>query len=139
MVRRIAILMAAIMGLSSIATAQELTVSGSVTDQTGYPLEGATILVRGTPDGTVTDAEGNYKIRADEHAEIVVSYLGYLSQVKPVNGRSRIDFVLDEDSNYLDDVIVVAYGTVSADDFTGSAAQVKGEEIAKASKESIDK
>ena len=131
--------MAAIMGLSSIATAQELTVSGSVTDQTGYPLEGATILVRGTPDGTVTDAEGNYKIRADEHAEIVVSYLGYLSQVKPVNGRSRIDFVLDEDSNYLDDVIVVAYGTVSADDFTGSAAQVKGEEIAKASKESIDK
>ena len=139
MVRRIAILMAAIMGLSSIATAQELTVSGSVTDQTGYPLEGATILVRGTPDGTVTDAEGNYKIRADEHAEIVVSYLGYLSQVKPVNGRVRIDFILEEDSNYLDDVIVVAYGTVSADDFTGSAAQVKGEEIAKASKESIDK
>lgn len=139
MVRKIAIMMAAIMGLSTIATAQELTVSGSVTDQTGYPLEGATILVRGTADGTVTDAGGNYQIRADEHAEIVVSYLGYLSQVKPVNGRSRIDFVLQEDSNYLDDVIVVAYGTVAADDFTGSASQVKGEEIAKGSKESIDK
>ena len=139
MVRKIAIFMAAIMGLSTIATAQELTVSGSVTDQTGYPLEGATVLVRGTTNGTVTDSEGNYKIKAAENAELVVSYLGYLSQVKEINGRSRIDFVLDEDSNYLDDVIVVAYGTVSADDFTGSASQVKGEEIAKASKESIDK
>ena len=69
MVRKIAIMMAAIMGLSTIATAQELTVSGSVTDQTGYPLEGATILVRGTADGTVTDAGGNYQIRADDVAK----------------------------------------------------------------------
>ena len=59
--------------------------------------------------------------------------------MKPVNGRDRIDFILQEDSNYLDDVIVVAYGTMSADDFTGSASQVKGDEIAGASKESIDK
>ena len=139
MVRKIAIIMGAVMGFHAIASAQELTVSGSVTDQTGYPLEGATVLVRGTSSGTTTDAGGNYQIRTSADAELVVSYLGYLSEVKPVNGRDRIDFILQEDSNYLDDVIVVAYGTMSADDFTGSASQVKGDEIAGASKESIDK
>lgn len=139
MVRKIAIIMGAVMGFHAIASAQELTVSGSVIDQTGYPLEGATVLVRGTSSGTTTDAGGNYQISTSADAELVVSYLGYLSEVKSVNGRDRIDFILQEDSNYLDDVIVVAYGTMSADDFTGSASQVKGDEIAGASKESIDK
>lgn len=139
MVRKIAILLGAVMGFHVIATAQDLTVSGSVTDQSGYPLEGATVLVRGTANGTVTDAEGNYRIHTPGDSELVVSYLGYLSQLKSVNGQTRIDFVLQEDSNYLDDVLVVAYGSMSESDFTGSATQIKGEEIAKASKESIDK
>lgn len=139
MVRRTAFIMAAFMMTSIIAAAQDLTVSGTVTDLTGYPLEGATVMVRGTSSGTTAGADGSYSLKAAPDAELVVSYLGYLSQIIPVDGKSRVDFVLQEDMNFLDDVLVVAYGTMSESDFTGSAAQIKGEEVAKASKESIDK
>lgn len=139
MVRKAMIILAALMGLHAVAAAQELTVSGTVTDETGYPLEGATVMVRGTSSGTSTGADGGYELTVASDAEIIVSYLGYLSQTKHVKGQARIDFILQEDMNFLDDVLVVAYGTMSESDFTGSAAQIKGEEIAKASKESIDK
>lgn len=139
MVRRTAFIMAAFMMTSIIAAAQDLTVSGTVTDLTGYPLEGATVMVRGTSSGTTAGADGSYSLKAAPDAELVVSYMGYLSQIIPVDGKSRVDFVLQEDMNFLDDVLVVAYGTMSESDFTGSAAQIKGEEVAKASKESIDK
>ena len=139
MVRRTAFIMAAFMMTSIIAAAQDLTVSGTVTDLTGYPLEGATVMVRGTSSGTTAGADGSYSLKAAPDAELVVSYMGYLSQIRPVDGKSRVDFVLQEDMNFLDDVLVVAYGTMSESDFTGSAAQIKGEEVAKASKESIDK
>ena len=139
MVRKVLIILAAVMASFATAAAQDLKITGTVTDQTGYPLEGATVLVRGTTKGTTTDAEGRYMLNATEDAEIVVSYLGYLSQSKKADGKSQLDFVLMEDTNFLDDVIVVAYGTMSESDFTGSASQIKGEEIATASKESIDK
>ena len=139
MVRKVLIILAAVMASFATAAAQDLKITGTVTDQTGYPLEGATVLVRGTTKGTTTDAEGRYLLNATQDAEIVVSYLGYLSQSKKVDGKSQLDFVLMEDTNFLDDVIVVAYGTMSESDFTGSASQIKGEEIATASKESIDK
>lgn len=139
MVRKVLIILAAVMASFATAAAQDLKITGTVTDQTGYPLEGATVLVRGTTKGTTTDAEGRYRLNATQDAEIVVSYLGYLSQSKKADGKSQLDFVLMEDTNFLDDVIVVAYGTMSESDFTGSASQIKGEEIATASKESIDK
>ena len=139
MVRKVLIILAAVMASFATAAAQDLKITGTVTDQTGYPLEGATVLVRGTTKGTTTDAEGRYLLNATQDAEIVVSYLGYLSQSKKADGKSQLDFVLMEDTNFLDDVIVVAYGTMSESDFTGSASQIKGEEIATASKESIDK
>ena len=139
MVRRCALIMAALMGICLGAAAQELTISGTVTDLNGYPLEGATVLVRGTSSGTTAGTDGSYTIKAAPDAELEVSYLGYLSQLRPVNGEARIDFILEEDMNFLDDVIVVAYGSMSESDFTGSASQIKGNEVAKASKESLDK
>ena len=139
MVRKFAIILAAVLGIQMAAAAQGLTVSGSVTDETGYPLEGATVMIRGTTNGTITDADGLYRIDVEPDEEIIVSYLGYLSQTRKVNGQSTINFTLLEDTNFLEDVIVVAYGTMSESDFTGSASQIKGEKIAQASKESVDK
>ena len=132
-------IIAALLGMSLAAAAQELSVTGKITDISGYPLEGATVLVRGTSSGTTAGADGTYSIKAAPDAELEVSYLGYLSQLRPVDGQSQINFILEEDMNFLDDVLVVAYGSMSESDFTGSASQIKGNEVAKASKESIDK
>ena len=139
MCRKIVITLAAMLGFAAIAAAQNLTVSGSVTDPEGYPLEGATILVKGSVTGTSTNAEGRFSLSVPKDAVLVASYLGYLSQEKPVSGEHTLNFILTEDSAYLDDVIVVAYGAMSKSDFTGSAAQVSGDDIAQASVESIDK
>lgn len=139
MCRKIVITLAAMLGLISAAAAQSLTISGSVTDPEGYPLEGATIVVKGTTNGTVTNAEGRFEFVVPQNAVLLASYLGYLSQEKAVGGEHTLNFILSEDSAYLDDVIVVAYGTMSKSDFTGSASQIKGDDIAQASVESIDK
>ena len=139
MCRKIVITLAAMMGLISAAAAQSLMISGSVTDPEGYPLEGAAIMVKGTVNGTVTNAEGRFEFRVPENSVLVASYMGYISQEKPVNGEHTLNFILTEDSAYLDDVIVVAYGTMSKSDFTGSASQISGDDIAQASAESIDK
>ncbi len=139
MCRKILILLASLLGLSAVATAQNLMVSGSVTDPEGYPLEGATLMVKGTTYGTAANAEGRFELEVPSDAVLVASFLGYLSQEKSVSGEHTLNFILTEDSAYLDDVIVVAYGVMSKSDFTGSATQVRGDEIAQASSESLDK
>lgn len=139
MIRKIVISLAAIVGLCTIAAAQNLIVSGSVTDPEGYPLDGATVLIKGTAHGVSVNSDGRYELSVPSDAVLVASYLGYVSQEKNVGGEHTINFMLSEDTAYLDDVIVVAYGAMSKSDFTGSAFQVSGNEIARASRESVDK
>ena len=139
MIRKIVITLAATIAFAAGAAAQNLTVTGSVTDQEGYPLEGATVLVKGTTRGVTSDSDGRYEIVVPGNAVLEASFLGYVSQDKPVMGEHTVNFILQEDTEYLDDVIVVAYGSMSKSDFTGSASQVSGEAIANASRESIDK
>ena len=139
MCRKIVVSLAAVIALAASAAAQNLKVTGSVTDQGGYPLEGATVVVKGTTQGVTVDSEGRYEMSVPGNAVLLASYLGYVSQEKPVGGEHTINFILQEDTEYLDDVIVVAYGSMSKSDFTGSASQVSGEEIANSSRESVDK
>ena len=139
MIRKIVISLAAMMGLIAAAAAQDLVVTGTVTDAEGYPLDGATVLVKGTSNGVSVDSDGRFKLSVPGNAVLVASYLGYLSEEKPVGGEHTVNFILTEDTAYLDDVIVVAYGSMSKSDFTGSAVQVKGDDLAQASRESIDK
>ena len=123
----------------TMASAQNLTVSGSVTDAEGFPMEGAAVVIKGTSSGTSTNPEGRFELSVPQDAVLVASYIGYISQEVKVGGEHTINFILMEDSAYLDDVIVVAYGSMSKSDFTGSAAQVSGDQIAQSSAESIDK
>ena len=139
MIRKIVISLAAIVGFHALAAAQNLVVTGSVTDSEGYPLDGATVLIKGTAQGVSVNSDGRYELSVPSDAVLIASYLGYMSQEKQVGGEHTINFILAEDTAYLDDVIVVAYGSMSKSDFTGSASQVKGDEIAQASRESIDK
>ena len=125
-----------------IATAQEtLTVTGTVTaERDGQPIAGAYVLVNGTTIGTITDANGKFGIKAvpADAKEIIVTFLGYSTASAQVSAQP-LDIIMHEDATFLEETIVVAYGTMSKSDFTGSAAQVKGSDIASASRETIEK
>ncbi len=104
--------------LSFPALAQKITVSGTVTDKTGEPLIGASVLAKGTQQGTATDFDGNYRIDVDANATLVFSYVGYDTQNVAVNGRTTIDVVLSENSVMLNEVVAIGYGTVKKSDAT---------------------
>jgi|AntAceMinimDraft_13_1070369.scaffolds.fasta_scaffold01187_3 iron complex outermembrane receptor protein len=107
----------------SIAVQQ--SIMGSVTDETGRPLPGATVLEKGKTNGTTTDFDGNFIINVDTNAILEISYLGYLSKQISVKGQSKIVIQLLPDATQLEDVIVVGYGTQKRSDITGSISSVK--------------
>ena len=120
--------------------AQNVQVKGSIKDsstQEGVPY--ASVVVKGTLIGTVSDENGNYSISVEAGKTLEFSSVGYVTVTKVVGTSNVIDVILTPDAEYLDDVVVVAYGTASRAAFTGSAVQVKGEDIAKVSSESLDK
>lgn len=110
--------------------AYELNLSGTVLDQQGQPLIGVNILVKGTDKGASTDFNGGFTISdVDENAVLVVSYIGYQTQEVPVNGKSNLSITLIEDSQTLDEVVVVGYGTQKKVNVIGSVTTVSSDEI----------
>ena len=105
------------------------SVRGTVTDEAGEPIIGATVRVQGTNDGTVTDMDGRFNIQAASNATLNVSYVGYVSQSVPVSGRSNISVVLKEDAQTLSDVVVIGYGTMKKSDISGSVATINKEQM----------
>ena len=122
---------AAILLASVSAFAQNISISGTVTDLTGAPLEGAAVIVDGTSNGVITGADGRYSINAPSNAVLSVTYIGFVGQKIPVEGRRIINVVMEEDTNLLNETIVVAFGTTTKEAFTGSAAVMKSEELQK--------
>ena len=106
------------------------TVTGTVTDSNGAPLPGASILVKGTTNGTQTDFDGNYSITADSNATLVFSYVGFTTQEIVVGTQNAIDVTLVEDADQLEEVVVVGYGTQRKQDLTGAISVVKTDEMA---------
>lgn len=90
-----------------MASAQDKSVSGTVIDETGEPVIGATVMVKGTKNGTATDIDGKYALTTLPSATLVFSYVGYTSQEIPVGGRNVIDVTLKESRELLDEVVVV--------------------------------
>jgi TonB-linked SusC/RagA family outer membrane protein len=110
-----------------LAKAQE--VSGSVTDANG-PLPGASVVVKGTTNGTQTDFDGNYSLdNVDGDATLVVSYIGYSTQEVALNGRTTVNVVLAEDAQALDEVVIIGYGTTTVKDATGAVSAIKSEDF----------
>lgn len=114
-----------------LASAQNKLISGIVSDQTGMPVAGATVLVVGnTTIGTTTSVTGEYQLNVADNAVISVSFIGYKTVEVPVAGKSRIDVTLEEDSETIEMVTVVGYGTGSKVGTTiGSVSKVKSEEL----------
>ena len=124
-----------------LATAQTLTVTGTVVaEKDGQPIAGAYVLVNGTTLGTITNEKGEFGIQAvpADAKEIIVTFLGMSTASAPVQA-APVMVIMEEDVNYLDDVVVVAYGTVRREAATGSVSSVKNEQIAQVPATSVDK
>ncbi len=105
------------------------TVSGTVSDANG-PLPGASVLVKGTSNGTQTDFDGNYTLNnVGSDAVLVFSYIGYATQEVAVGGRSTIDVTLQEDATQLGEVVIIGYGSTTVKDATGSVSAVTAEDF----------
>ena len=140
--KKIRLLMAAVALVLSvgIASAQNVQVRGTVTDaSTGEPVPFASIQVKGTMQGTATDALGSYTVSAPGNGVLVFSSIGYTSQEVAVNNRGQINVSLEPETEFLDDVIVVGYGTVRREAKTGSIATLEAENLAEAPVNSVDK
>lgn len=117
----------------------EINVSGVVKDDTGQPLPGVTVLVKGTSIGTVTELDGSYTLTAPEEAVLVFSFVGYMVQEINVGNQSIIDVTLREDETSLDEVVVVGYGTQKKRDITGAVSSISDTEIQEIPTGRIDK
>ena len=125
-----ALLTTILLGFSISLFAQQITVKGTVTDaNSGEPVVGAGVIEDATKTGTITDAEGKYSIKVNENSILKFSSIGYETRSVQVNGRAVIDVTLSEQVEFLNDVVVIGYGSTTKKEVTGSVASVKREEF----------
>ena len=116
--------------LGTVATAQNRAISGTVVDENGAPVVGAAIVVVGnTSIGAVTDANGAFRLNVPAGANINVSCIGYADQTVPVGNQTSFKFVLVEDTEFLDETVVIGYGVQRKSDLTGAVASVRSEDL----------
>lgn len=131
MMKRIGIIVMALV-LSISAMAQERWFEGTVVDQQdGTPIPGVNILLKGTRQGTITDHAGQFQLKVTDQSTIVISFIGYKSQEVAVAGNNNVTIYLESAVQNLDDVVVVAYGTQKKSDLTGAVTNIKSADIAK--------
>ncbi|MDR0794380.1 MAG: TonB-dependent receptor [Chitinophagaceae bacterium] len=106
-------------------------VTGKVTDASGAPLAGATVQIKGTNKGVVTEYDGTFKITVSDNDVLVVSSVGYVTTEVPVAGKTELNIVLQNSKNELDQVVIVGYGTSRAKDLTAPLSVVKSEDLVK--------
>jgi TonB-linked SusC/RagA family outer membrane protein len=109
--------------------AQDVQVSGTVLDETGMPLPGVSILLKGTTRGTTTDLDGKYSIAAPSSGVLVFSFIGYTNSEETIGSRTKIDITLNPDVANLEEVVVVGYGTQKKSQLTGAISSVGNKEI----------
>ena len=120
------------------ASQATITVKGQVVDQDGEPLMGATIKVKDSTNGTVTDLDGFFELNIPSQSVLVVSYVGFLPREIAVRGRADLGLIqLDSDNQLLEQVVVVGYGTQKKADLTGSVAIVNADEMKRTSNSNI--
>lgn len=115
--------------------AQNIRVSGVVIDSSSEPIYGASVLVKGTRTGVLTDADGKYEISVSSDATLEFSILGMVTKVEPVKGRSVINVVMTDDNTWLETVVVVGYGTQKRGSVTGAVAGLDGDNLVKTKNE----
>src|SRR5690554_2375262 len=114
-----------------LAISQTITVTGMVTDNSGEKLPGVTVLVENTTRGVATDIDGRYSITANGDDVLIFSYVGYSTLTVEVNNRSQINVILKEDSQLMEELVVIGYGQQSKATITGAIASVNTDELLK--------
>ncbi|ANQ52311.1 TonB-dependent receptor [Flammeovirga sp. MY04] len=118
------------LGIVASAWAQERQITGQVTEETGEPIPGVTVLLKGTTKGSITDIDGKYHIQSSNDKDVLVfSFVGYQSKEISVGGQSTINVALPVDTEELDEVVVIGYGTSEKSAFTGSATMVDAGQV----------
>ncbi|MCB4807254.1 TonB-dependent receptor [Tamlana sp. 62-3] len=115
--------------LCVLSYAQSTSVSGIVQDETGFPVPGANVIVKGTATGTTTDFDGNFTLKAKIGETITVSYIGYVTKQIVITESKNLTITLQEDVSQLDEVVVVGYGTQKKKDVTGAVSTVSAETL----------
>lgn len=114
----------------ALISQQNRQITGIVKDATGEPVIGANVVEKGTTNGTITDVEGRFSLSVAPNATLIISYIGYVSSEISVKGQTSVAVTLKEDSETLDEVVVVAYGTQKRSNLTGSVDVVSSKELA---------
>ena len=127
--RKLWVTMAMLLTLALPSLAQKITVSGHVADELGEDLIGATIMEKGTTNGTSADIDGNFTITVPANSTLVVSYVGYDPMEVAVNGQTHLDIVMKQNATLLAETVVIGYGSVKKSDATGSVAVVTPDDI----------
>lgn len=119
-------------------TQSGFTITGTITDEVGVPLAGASVVEKGTTNGASTDFDGNYSLElANQNAIVLISYIGYGEQEIPVNGQSQINASLEPSASTLDEVVVVGYGSSKKKDLTGAITQLDATKVSNQSTNSV--
>lgn len=127
---RVSLLTLLVAMVSLSVSAQNFSVKGVVKDKNGETIIGASVIEKGnSTNGTITDIDGNYSLVVSQNSTIVFSYVGMKTLEEEVNGRSRIDVVMTDDTQALEEVVVIGYGAVKRKDLTGSVATVNSEAL----------
>ena len=113
--------------LSLSAFAQKLTVKGRIVDSNNETIIGASVLEKGTTNGTVTDIDGNFTLSVDQNSVLVISYIGYKTQ--ELKSSASMEIVLKEDNEVLDEVVVIGYGSVKRKDVTTAVSTVSTDDL----------
>lgn len=131
-IKRIGILLILIVSVATVNLiyAQNTNnIQGIVLDSTDAPMIGASVMVKGTTNGTITDVDGNFRLTAPSTATLVISYVGYITQEVSIVGKQSVKITLKEDTGLLEEIVVVGYGTQKKETLTGSVVTVKGDDI----------
>ena len=140
MIKNLLILMCFV--LSSLAALAQKTVTGKVSDETGSPLPGVSVLLKGTTIGTVSDADGNFSISIQQsdagNATLVFSFIGFIQQEVPVGSQSSINVTMEPDIQTLNEVVVVGYGTMRREDISGAVTSISTKELPQVANTSIN-
>lgn len=128
---RIAIILCLILfPISNLFAQEQITVTGTITDESGIPVPGANILEKGTTNGAMTDFDGNYTITVSDNAILQISFIGYGPQTVEVNGQSTIDISMEMETSALDEVVIVGFGKQKKVNLTGAISTVSADDLA---------